>query len=47
MIEAAETVEWRLESAFEVVVGERQLLSTYPFCEIGLVTIDIGCGDVM
>lgn len=46
MTEFADKVEFRLDEVFGFAVGERQLLSTYLFCSGGLVTIDIGCGEL-
>lgn len=45
-MEVADIVEFRLESALESTTGERQVLSALLCGDKGLVTMDIGSGEV-
>ena len=46
MMEVADIVEFRFEPALESTTGERQFLSALLWGDNGLVTMDIGSGEV-
>jgi hypothetical protein len=45
-MEVADIVEFRLEPALESTTGERQVLSALLWGDKGLVSMDIGSGEV-